>query len=122
MTSASNGGPFRGAQAQKLLVVITSDVEADALIHKLVERGYPATKVSSSGGFLRRGSATILSGVEAADVEQVLRIVRTECRARTERVPVSALPFPQGVVQEPAEVRVGGAIVFVLPVEHFEKT
>jgi uncharacterized protein YaaQ len=103
-------------------VAITSDLEADALIHALVERGYPATKVSSTGGFLRRGSATILSGVDASDVENVITIVRRECRARTEHVPVSALPFPQGVIQEPAEVRVGGAIVFVLDVDRFEKT
>lgn len=107
---------------RKLLVVITSDLEADALIKALVERDYPATKVSSTGGFLRRGSATILSGVDATDVDNVLAIVRRECRARTERVPQSATPFPQGAVQEPAEVRVGGAIVFVLPVDHFEKT
>lgn len=112
----------RAGDPQKLLVVITSDVEADALIRALVERGYPATKVSSTGGFLRRGSATILSGVDAGDVENVLAIVRRECRARTERVPQSAIPFPQGAVQEPEEVRVGGAIVFVLPVDHFEKT
>jgi len=107
---------------QKLLLVITSDAEADGLIRKLVEQGYPATKVSSTGGFLRRGSATILSGVDAGDVEQVLDMVRTECRARIEHVPVSVLPFPQGVIQEPAEVRVGGAVVFVMPIEHFEKT
>ncbi len=108
---------------QKLLVVITSDDDADALIPKLVERGYPATKVSSTGGFLRRGSATIFSGVDAADVERVLAIIRTECKARTEVVPAQALPFP-GSIQpaEPAQVRVGGAIVFVLPVERFEKT
>jgi uncharacterized protein YaaQ len=87
-----------------------------------VERGYPATKVSSTGGFLRRGSATILSGVDAGDVDNVLAIVRRECRARTERVPQSAVPFPQGVAPELAEVRVGGAIIFVLPVDHFEKT
>jgi uncharacterized protein YaaQ len=122
LSAEPNGGRPIAGGSQKLLVVITSDAEADSLISKLVERGYPATKVSSSGGFLRRGSSTILSGVDGADVDHVLRIVRTECRARTERVPVSALPFPQGVVQEPAEVRVGGAIVFVLPVEHFEKT
>lgn len=109
--------------SQKLLVVITADTDADKLIRKLVERGYPATKVSSTGGFLRRGSATILSGVEAEDVELVLSIIRTECRARTERVPVQALPFPSGgLPMEPVEVRVGGAICFVLPVEQFLKT
>ena len=108
---------------QKLVIVITSNDEADALIPRLVERGYPATKVSSTGGFLRRGSATILSGVEAEDVDTVIAIIRSECRARTEIVPVQALPFPGNIYpMEPVEVRVGGAIVFVLPVERFEKT
>jgi uncharacterized protein YaaQ len=108
---------------QKLLVVITSDDEADHLIGKLVSRGHPATKVSSTGGFLRRGSATILSGVEADDVDEVLGIIRTECRARTELVPAQALPFPDAILpSEPVQVRVGGAIVFVLPVDRFEKT
>ncbi len=108
---------------QKLLVVITADDEADALIRALVERGYPATKVSSTGGFLRRGSATILSGIDADDVDMVMGIVRTHCRARTEYVPAQALPFPDSIQpSQPVEVRVGGAICFVLPVERFEKT
>lgn len=108
---------------QKLLVVITADDEADALIRKLVERGYPATKVSSTGGFLRRGSATIFSGIDADDLDNVMAIIRDQCKARTEYVPAQALPFPESILPaEPVEVRVGGAIVFVLPVERFEKT
>ena len=107
----------------KLLIVITADDEADNVINKLVERGYPATKVSSTGGFLRRGSATIFSGVDAADVEAVMGIIREECKARTEFVPAQGLPFPDSIYPaEPVQVRVGGAIVFVLPVERFEKT
>jgi uncharacterized protein YaaQ len=108
---------------QKLLVVITADDEADALIRKLVERGYPATKVSSTGGFLRRGSATIFSGIDANDLDPVLALIRDQCKARTEYVPAQALPFPESIYPaEPVQVRVGGAIVFVLPVERFEKT
>ena len=108
---------------QKLIVVITSNDEADALIRKLVERGYPATKVSSTGGFLRRGNATIFSGVEGNDIENVMAIIRTECQARTDYVPAQALPFPESIYPaEPVQVRVGGAIVFVLPVERFDKT
>lgn len=111
------------ATEQKLIIVITSDPEADALIRSLVEQGYPATKVSSTGGFLRRGSATILSGVEATEVDAVMSIIRSQCRARTEVVPLQAIPFPDNVYPtQPVEVRVGGAIVFVLPVERFEKT
>lgn len=108
---------------QKLIVVITSNDEADVLIRKLVERGYPATKVSSTGGFLRKGNATIFSGVESSDIENVLAIIRDECKARTDYVPAQALPFPESIYPaEPVQVRVGGAIVFVLPVERFEKT
>jgi uncharacterized protein YaaQ len=108
---------------QKLIVVITSNDEADALIRKLVERGYPATKVSSTGGFLRKGNATIFSGVESGDIENVIALIRDECKARTDFVPAQALPFPESIYPaEPVQVRVGGAIVFVLPVERFEKT
>ena len=108
---------------QKLLIIIVSDVDADALIQKLVERGYPATKVSSTGGFLRRGNVTVLSGVDGSDVENVLALVRQECQARTEFVPAQALPFPESILPaEPVQVRVGGAIVFVIPVERFEKS
>jgi uncharacterized protein YaaQ len=108
---------------QKLIVVITSNDEADALIKKLIERGYPATKVSSTGGFLRRGNATIFSGVEAGDLDNVISIIRSECKARTEYIPAQTLPFPESIhPAEPVQVRVGGAIVFVLPVERFEKT
>ncbi len=108
---------------QKLLIVITSNVDADTLIQKLVQRGYPATKVSSTGGFLRRGNATVLSGVDSEDVDNVLALIRSECQARTEFVPAQALPFPESIYpSEPVEVRTGGAIVFVVPVERFEKT
>lgn len=108
---------------QKLVIVITDDDSADSLIGELVDRGYPATKVSSTGGFLRKGSATILSGVGTEDVDLVLGIIRTECQARTEYLPAQATPFPDAALpREPIEVRVGGATVFVLPVERFLKT
>jgi uncharacterized protein YaaQ len=108
----------------KLVIIIASDSDADRLMKALIEQGYPATKISSTGGFLHQGSATILSGVEANEVDQVLAMVRAECHARTEYVPVQALPFfGEGTrPAEPVEVRVGGAIVFVVNVERFEKT
>ncbi len=108
---------------QKLLIIIASDTDGDTLIEKLVQRGYPATKVSSTGGFLRRGNVTIFSGVDAEDVDPVIALIRSECEARTEFLPAQALPFPESILpSEPVEVRTGGAIVFVVSVERFEKT
>ena len=108
----------------KLVVIIASDSDANRLMKALIEQGYPATKISSTGGFLHRGNATILSGIESDEVDGVLSMVKAQCHARTEYVPVQTLPFfgegasPSG----PVEVRVGGAIVFVVNVERFEKT
>jgi uncharacterized protein YaaQ len=117
------GGPLQNGSL-KLVVIIASDPDAEKLTKKLIEQGYPATKISSTGGFLRKGNATILSGVEANEVDQIIAMVRMECYARSEYVPVQTLPFfgEGSVVQEPIEVRTGGAIVFVLNVERFEKT
>ena len=108
----------------KLVLIIAADSDADRLIKQLIARGYPATKVSSTGGFLRRGSATVLSGVEGQEIEDILAIVRSACHARTEYLPVQTLPFfgEGAVVAEPVEVRLGGAIVFVMNVERFERT
>ena len=108
----------------KLVIIIASDSDAEKLTRKLVEQGYPATKVSSTGGFLHKGNATILSGVEANAVDGIVSMVRSECYARSEYVPVQTLPFfgEGSVLQEPVEIRTGGAILFVLDVERFEKT
>jgi uncharacterized protein YaaQ len=117
------GSPAQDGEL-KLVIIIASDSDADRLMKALIQQGYPATKIGSTGGFLHRGSATILSGVEADEVDQVLAMVRAECHARTEYVPVQTLPFfgESAALSEPVEVRVGGAIVFVVNVERFEKT
>jgi uncharacterized protein YaaQ len=111
------GGPNR------LCMIVVSDADADRLMNRLVEAGIPATKVGSSGGFLRRGNATIFSGVMDDRVEELIQIVRDTSRARKEFVPVSTLPFlgEGGFSAAPVEVRSGGAIVFVLTVERFER-
>lgn len=112
------------AEPDKLCVIIVSDNDANRLMERMVERNLPATKIGSTGGFLRRGNATIISGVPSATVDDVVAIVREECHARKEFVPVQTLPFlgDGGFSAEPVEVRVGGAIMFVLDVERFIRT
>lgn len=107
----------------KLLVVIVADTDAEGLIAAMIERGFPATKIGSTGGFLRRGNTTLLSGVEAEAVDDVLALVRRLCPARTELLTVNALPVAGEVpfLTEPIEVRAGGAVIFVLDVQRFER-
>lgn len=107
----------------KLVMMVVSDTDADTLMSTLIERGYPVTKIGSTGGFLRRGNVTIFSGVADEEVDTVVNLVNETCHARKEFVPVQTLPFiGEGTfAAEPIEVRVGGAIVFVLDIERFQR-
>jgi uncharacterized protein YaaQ len=110
------------ADPTRLCVIVASNTDADRLMRALVADGFIATKIASSGGFLRRGNTTILTGVAESAVDQLMELVRQECHARTEIMSVDALPFdPAAGVGTPVEVRVGGAIAFVLDVARFER-
>jgi uncharacterized protein YaaQ len=105
-----------------LISVINRD-DTYQLTEALVREGHAATIVSTTGGFLREGNATLLIGVSDEKVGEVLGIISTNCRARTQYVN----PWPQMAECEelymptPIEVQVGGAVVFVVDVERFER-
>jgi uncharacterized protein YaaQ len=107
----------------KLIVAIVHNEDAGALVDALLEREYRATRLHSSGGFLKQSNATVIVGVDEAQVEEVLGIVRENCHARTQIVnPMPPIMEPgEFFMPYPLEVEVGGATVFVLPVERFER-
>ena len=107
----------------KLVVAIVHNEDAGVLVDALLEREYRATRLHSSGGFLKQSNATIIVGVEDERVEEVLSIVRDNCNARTQIVnPMPPIMEPgEFFMPYPLEVEVGGATVFVLPVERFER-
>jgi len=63
----------------KLVVAIVQDKDAAKAVDELVSRGFGATRINTAGGFFRRGNATILTGVEDKDTQQVIQIVRDTC-------------------------------------------
>ena len=107
----------------KLVVAIVHNEDAKALVDGLLEREFRATRLHSSGGFLRQSNATIIVGVEDAQVEDVVGIVRANCTSRSQVVnPMPPIMEPgEFFMPYPLEVEVGGATVFVLPVERFER-
>jgi uncharacterized protein YaaQ len=107
----------------KLVVAIVHNEDAGALVDALLEREYRATRLHSSGGFLKQSNATIMLGVEDEQVEAVMAIVRENCTSRTQVVnPMPPIMEPgEFFMPYPLEVEVGGATVLVLPVERFER-
>jgi uncharacterized protein YaaQ len=107
----------------KLVVAIVHHEDAGALVDALLDRDLRATRLHSSGGFLKQSNATVILGVDDPQVEDVLGIVRETCHARTQVVnPMPPIMEPgEFFMPYPLEVEVGGATVFVLPVERFER-
>jgi len=107
----------------KLVVAVVHNEDAGALVDALLDNEFRATRLHSSGGFLKQSNATILLGVEEAEVEEVMSIVRENCTSRTQTVnPMPPIMEPgEFFMPYPLEVEVGGATVFVVPVERFEK-
>ncbi|HEY3363818.1 MAG TPA: cyclic-di-AMP receptor [Symbiobacteriaceae bacterium] len=107
----------------KLVVAVIQDKDSHRLLAALTEAGFRATKLASTGGFLREGNTTLLVGVGDEDVERVVGLIKGACRAREQLVtPLSPMGGPaDSYIPYPVEILVGGATVFVLDVERFEK-
>jgi uncharacterized protein YaaQ len=107
----------------KLIVSIVNSDDARPLLDALSRAGHRATQISTTGGFLREGNSTVLIGVEDGTAQAVLEIIRTSCHTRTQYVnPLPPIMEPGELyMPTPVEVQVGGATVFVLNVDRFEK-
>ena len=106
----------------KLIVAIVQDYDTDRLLRAVSEVGLRATRIASTGGFLRTGNTTVLMGVSDEQLGSGLAAIHGSCCSRIEQ-PANPVVgdltewYPAGVV----EVTVGGAVVFVVPVARFER-
>lgn len=132
--------------AMKLILAIVQNEDADDLIEGLTAAHYGATRLASTGGFLRQGNTTIIVGVPDEAVQNVLNIISQHSQSRRQQPPIN--PFPDGTLlprkksafapkppppnpieqviaqslaANPVEVQTGRATVFVLELDHFER-
>ncbi|WP_088105961.1 cyclic-di-AMP receptor [Halalkalibacter urbisdiaboli] len=107
----------------KLIIAVVQDQDSNRLSDALMKANYRATKLASTGGFLRAGNTTFLIGTEDEHIESVLSLIKENCKSRDQLVaPISPMGGnADSYVPYPVEVQVGGATVFILPVEHFEQ-
>ncbi len=86
----------------KLIVAIVHQSDGEEVLRALTDSHFAVTRIASSGGFLRRGNATLLLGVEAEQVPQAMQLIREH----------SAPPVDAGLKR---------GTVFVLNVERHEQ-
>ena len=86
----------------KMVVVILSDEDSNTVIQALEEAGFVVIKIDSTGGFLRQGNSTIMTGVPKDQVDHAIDIIK-DCFT------LSIDPLARNVT------------LFVLNVDHFEQ-
>ena len=106
----------------KLVIGIVNSDDAGELLSEITQASFQATKLATSGGFLKMGNATILVGVEDEKVDEVIGIFKNCCSRRTQMVSTTPPFMGEGFLSAtPVEVTIGGATLFVVDVEQFMK-
>ncbi len=86
----------------KMIVAIVHHTDGEEILRALTEAHFSVTRIASTGGFLRHGTATLLIGLEAEQVSSAIQLIREH----------SAPPVDPGLKR---------ATVFVLNVERYER-
>ena len=66
----------------KLILAIVQDKDSNRLSNEFVDAGIRATKLSTTGGFLKAGNTTFIIGIEEERVDEVLDRIRDNCQSR----------------------------------------
>jgi uncharacterized protein YaaQ len=90
----------------KLIIAVVQNEDADNVVDALLEDEFRATRLASTGGFLRRGNTTLLVGAEEDQVDRVLDLIRMNARSRV-------------AASDSTESRTAAATVFVLDLEDY---
>ena len=105
----------------KMIMAVVSGDDSNAVSAALTKARFSVTKLATTGGFLMSGNTTFLIGVDDDKVSEVLDIIAKHSKKRKQMVPSAGMMDVGMYSAFPVEVTVGGAIVFVMNVERFEK-
>jgi uncharacterized protein YaaQ len=104
---ATEGQERGDSRPMKLVVAIVQGEDADEVIRAMLASGHRLTRINTTGGFLRRGNATLLIGVEEHQVDEIIALIQSATPRRTE-----SAPLEKGIPEY-------AATVFVLDASHF---
>jgi uncharacterized protein YaaQ len=105
----------------KLIFAIVNKDDSNAVQSALTKERFSVTKLATTGGFLLAGNITLLIGVAEEKVEQVIDVIREHSHSRKQLIPATSEMGMAYLPTMPVEVTVGGATVFVVDVERFER-
>ncbi len=106
----------------KLIMAVIQNEDEEVLVQAFEEHDIRATRIGSTGGFLRASNVTLMIAVDDSLVETVLELLKKHCKRRTRHLhPLLPNLEARERFLGSIPVEIGGATVFVLPVERMEK-
>ena len=104
----------------KMIIAIVNKEDSRKAQAALNVKGFTSTKLATTGGFLMTSNVTLLIGTEEERVDEALAIIEKNCKKRNQVVPGS-LHNSSVYGEYPVSVAVGGATVFVVPIDRVER-
>lgn len=98
----------------KLIIAITSRSDARVVAGAMTKAGYPSTVTDSYGGFSGQGNAMVFSGVDDPKINAVAKIIKDNTSDSVAELSSDAF---SGKFKLPPSVKIGGAVVFILPLD-----
>ncbi|MCL2839861.1 MAG: cyclic-di-AMP receptor [Defluviitaleaceae bacterium] len=107
----------------KMVVAIIHDEDVFHISDLLIEKKFYVTKIASTGGFLKAGFTTIMTGVDDDRVEELIETIESKSKSRKKITTVNETISiaTEAHVPFPVEVTINGATIFVLQVDQFIK-
>jgi uncharacterized protein YaaQ len=105
----------------QLVIANVAGSQAGELTDRLTRNGFYVTQVDSGGGILYEATTTLLIGLGAEHLPQLLKHVRECCHTRRRYVPAHVEAPLLEIQPMMIEAEVGGATVYTLNVERFEQ-
>ena len=100
----------------KMIFAVLQGDDYRVAIENLNAKGFYATVLHSTGGFLKKKSVTLLIGVERAQVDTVLEILEKHAKKHIEASFVTSPDVTGVAVKTPVKVETGGTVAFVMDV------
>ena len=68
----------------KMIIAIIRDNDSESVSQALIKSGFRVTRVASTGGFLRKGSSTLMIGLEDEKVDEAIQVIRIHTNSSVE--------------------------------------
>ena len=110
---------------QKMLLAVVQGDDYLDTVDELTRNGFFTTVLSSTGGFLKKRSVTLMIGVEAHRAQAAMDILK-QCAGRRQQMSYSNMSMSAGgttasIPMVPVPITTGGVTVFMMDLNDIQK-